>query len=89
MCCRSADALSTLAIEDAPCIHEHDRARLREAVAWMARLHAELETISERANLIREQLVDRRAEQTNRAMLVLASVTTIFMPLTLLRHAWA
>jgi len=77
------DALNTLSVEDQSWLHERDRVRLREAVSWMSRIHAELEAISERANLVREQLVDRRAEQMNRAMLVLAAVATIFMPLTL------
>ncbi len=48
----------------------------------MARFTEELDSIRERASLIRDQMVDRRAEQMNKSMLVLAVVTVVFAPLT-------
>ena len=37
--------------------------------------------------LVREQIIDDRAEQMNRTMLILAAVTVVFMPLTLITGA--
>ena len=62
---------------------QRDRSRLREAVGWMTRLAAEIANFTDRTALVHEQIMDRRAEQLNRALLILAAVTTIFMPLTL------
>ncbi|HQZ13001.1 MAG TPA: CorA family divalent cation transporter, partial [Devosia sp.] len=78
------DALTTLETSAAAWYTQRDRSRLREAVGWMNRLAAEVASFSERAALVHEQITDRRAEQLNRALLILAAVTTIFMPLTLI-----
>jgi len=78
------DVLNTLEIEDLSFLSQRDRARLREASARSARLGDELQALSERAVLVHEQILDARAEQTNRAMLVLAAVTVVFMPLTVI-----
>ena len=61
-----------------------DRVRLREAAARCARLGDELQSLSERAVLVHEQILDTRAEQMNKTMLVLTAVTVIFMPLTVI-----
>jgi zinc transporter len=78
------DVLNTLEIEDLSFFTARDRARLREASARTARLGDELQSLSERAVLVHEQILDTRAEQMNQTMLVLAAVTTVFMPLNLL-----
>ena len=78
------DALSTLAIEDLPWLKEHDRSKLREAVDRITRLAEELEAIRERASVVQDQLMERRADAMNRNMLVLAVVAAIFLPLGLL-----
>lgn len=78
------DVLNTLEIEDLSFFSNRDRVRLREAAARTARLSDELQALSERAVLVHEQLLDTRAEQMNQSMLVLAAVTTLFMPLTLI-----
>ena len=78
------DALSTLAIEDLPWISERDRSKLREATDRITRLAEELDAIRERAAVVQDQLVERRAEAMNRNMLVLAVVAAIFLPLGLL-----
>ena len=58
------------------------RARLREATARTTHLGDELQALAERAALVHEQILDARGEQMNRTMLVLASVTVIAMPMT-------
>ena len=37
--------------------------------------------------LVHEQIIDARAEQMNQTMLILAAVTVVFMPLTLITGA--
>lgn len=81
------DTLNTLEIEDLSFFSARDRLRLREASARSARLGDELQAMSERAVLVHEQIIDARAEQMNRTMLILAAVTVVFMPLTLITGA--
>ncbi|HEV7344235.1 MAG TPA: CorA family divalent cation transporter [Devosia sp.] len=81
------DVLNTLEIEDLSHFSARDRLRLREASSRSARLGDELQALSERAVLVHEQIIDARAEQMNRTMLILAAVTVVFMPLTLLTGA--
>lgn len=78
------DTLNTLEIEDLSFFSARDRMRLREASARSARLGDELQAMSERAVLVHEQIIDARSEQMNRTMLILAAVTVVFMPLTLI-----
>lgn len=78
------DVLTTLEIEDLSFFTARDRIRLREAAGRTARLGDELQALSERAVLVHEQILDIRAEQTNRAMLILAAVTAVLMPLTVI-----
>ena len=78
------DVLTTLELEDLSFFTTRDRVRLREAAARTARLGDELQTLSERAVLVHEQLLDTRAEQMNQNMLVLAAATVVFMPLTVI-----
>lgn len=78
------DALTTLEIEDLSFFTARDRVRLREAAARTARLGDEMQTLSERAVLVHEQLLDTRAEQMNRTMLLLAAATVVLMPLTVI-----
>lgn len=78
------DALTTLEIEDLSFFTTRDRVRLREAAARTARLGDEMQTLSERAVLVHEQVLDTRAEQMNRTMLLLAAATVVLMPLTVI-----
>ena len=78
------DVLTTLEIEDLSFLTNRDRVRLREAAARTARLGDELQTLSERAVLVHEQLLDTRAEQMNQTMLLLAAATVVLMPLTVI-----
>lgn len=78
------DVLNTLEIEDLSFFTPRDRVRLREAGGRTARLGDELQALSERAVLVHEQILDTRAEQLNRTLLVLAAVTVVLMPLTVI-----
>jgi len=77
------DALTTLEIEDMPWLGDRDRSRLREAADRVTRLGEELDAIRDRAAIIHDQIMDKRAETMNRAMLILAIVAAIFLPLGL------
>jgi zinc transporter len=77
------DALSTLEIEDFAWLTQRDRSRLREATERVTRLAEELEAIRDRAQVVRDQIVDIRAEAMNRQMLLLSVVAAIFLPLGL------
>lgn len=76
------DVLNTLEIEDLSFLSQRDRTRLKEASARNARLGDELQILAERAALVHEQVLDTRAEQMNRTMLVLTSATVVAMPMT-------
>jgi zinc transporter len=78
------DVLNTLEIEDLSFFSSRDRVRLREASQRSARLGDELQALSERAVLVHEQLLDTRAEQMNKTMLLLTAVTVILLPLTVI-----
>jgi zinc transporter len=78
------DVLNTLEIEDLSFLTPRDRARLREAAGRAGRLADELQSLSERAALVHEQILDTRSEQMNRTMMVLASVTVVAMPMTVI-----
>ena len=78
------DVLNTLEIEDLSFFTTRDRARLRESSARLERLGNELQVLSERAALVHEQIIDTRAEQMNKTMLLLTAVTVILMPLTVI-----
>jgi zinc transporter len=81
------DVLNTLEIEDLSFFTPRDRVRLREAAGRTARLGDELQALSERAVLVHEQILDTRAEHMNRTILILAAVTVVLMPLTVISGA--
>jgi zinc transporter len=78
------DVLNTLEIEDLSFFTARDRLRLREASARSGRLGDELQALSERAVLVHEQILDTRADQMNKIMLLLTAVTVILLPLTVI-----
>lgn len=78
------DALTTLEIEDLGWLEDRDRARLREAAERVTRLGEDLDAIRDRSQVVHDQMMDQRAEQMNRNMLVLSVVAAIFLPLGLL-----
>jgi len=78
------DALTTLLIEDLAWLKERDRSRLREASERVTRLGEDLDAIRDRAQVVHDQLMDKRAETMNKQMLVLSIVAALFLPLGLL-----
>ncbi len=78
------EALNHFSLEDDDWLGPRDRNRLRDAADRVTRFAEELDSVRERAAVIRDQMVDRRAEQMNQSMLVLAVVTVVFAPLTLI-----
>ncbi|MFK8252275.1 zinc transporter ZntB [Ancylobacter terrae] len=78
------EALNHFSLEDADWLGQRDRHRLREAADRVSRFAEELDSVRERAAVIYDQMVERRAEQMNRSMLILAVVTAVFAPLTLI-----
>ena len=77
------EALNHFSLEDAEWLSPRDRNRLREAGDRVTRFAEELDSVRDRAAVIYDQMVERRAEQMNRSMLILAVVTVVFAPLTL------
>ncbi|WP_051332667.1 zinc transporter ZntB [Cucumibacter marinus] len=77
------DALTTLQIEDVDWLNELDRSHIRDAADRVIRLAEELDAIRDRAELVHDQIMDKRAEQMNQRMLVLSIVAAIFLPLGL------
>ncbi|UFI06850.1 zinc transporter ZntB [Roseibium aggregatum] len=78
------DALTTFEIEDLPWLTDRDRSRIREAADRVTRLGEELDAIRDRAQVVHDQIIDKRSETLNRRMFVLSVVTAIFLPLGLL-----
>ena len=78
------DALSTFAIEDLDWLLPFARERVREATERVTRLAEALDAIRDRAEVVQDQIMDLRAEETNRQTLVLSVVAAIFLPLGLL-----
>lgn len=78
------DALTTLEIEDVDWLTDRDRGRIREAAERVTRLGEDLDSIRDRAQVVQDQIADRRSEDMNRNMLLLSVVAAIFLPLGLL-----
>ncbi|HUU96855.1 MAG TPA: zinc transporter ZntB [Phycisphaerae bacterium] len=78
------DALSTMQIEDLPWLTPTDRSRLREAADRVTRLGEELDAIRDRAEVIHDQIMDRRADLLGRRTLLLSIVAALFLPMSLL-----
>jgi zinc transporter len=77
------DALNTLSLQDLKWITQHDQLRIREAADQATRITEELEAIRERCVIVSEGLINRRAEEMNRNMMILSVVAAIFLPLGL------
>ena len=78
------EALTTLEIECLPWRRPADRARLREAAYRVLLWGEELDAVRDRAQVVHDQLIDQRADSLNRRMLLLAVVTVVFLPPSLL-----
>jgi zinc transporter len=78
------DALTTMEIEDVDWLSQRDRLRLREAAERVGRLGEDLDAIRDRAQVVHDQIMDRRAEALNSRMLIIAVISAIFLPLSLI-----
>ena len=78
------DALNTLSLQNVDFITDSDRLRIREAADQATRINEELDAIRERCAIVKDQLVDQRAEEMNRNMMLLSVVAAIFLPLGLI-----
>lgn len=78
------DALVTLEIEEADWLGTRDRHHVREAVEAVTRLSEELDAIRDRAQIVHDQIMDRRSETMNRQMLILSVIAGVFLPLGLI-----
>lgn len=78
------DALTTLLIEDFPWLTSADHTRLREATERITLLSEELDAIRDRAQVVHDQILDKRSETMNRQMFILSAVAAIFLPLGLI-----
>ena len=75
------EALSKLAANDDDILSSRIRIEIREILDMTTRLIEELDAARERATVISEQLMDKRAEEMNRNMMILSVVAAIFLPL--------
>lgn len=73
--------LSLSADQNAP-FDDRDRLDLRENADRVTRFVEELDAVRDRASVVNDQLVDKRAEEMNRNMLLLSVVAAIFLPLS-------
>lgn len=75
------EAYARFAANETGLLREHLQVAAREEADRLTRVVEELDITRERAGIIHDQLVDRRAEEMNRNMMVLSVVTAIFLPL--------
>lgn len=75
------EALARLYQEPHTLIAPDVRSALRETSDQITRLIEELDAVRDRSAILNDQLVDARAEEMNRAMLLLSVVAAIFLPL--------
>ncbi|MCR9130039.1 MAG: zinc transporter ZntB [Alphaproteobacteria bacterium] len=75
------EALARLYQEAHPLFDADARSSLRETADQITRLVEELDAVRDRSAILNDQLADARAEEMNRAMLLLSVVAAIFLPL--------
>jgi zinc transporter len=75
------EALARLYQEPHPLFDADTRGALRETADQITRLVEELDAVRDRSAILNDQLADARAEEMNRAMLLLSVVAAIFLPL--------
>lgn len=78
------DVLHNISADVTVPFDERPRLELRETADRVTRLVEELDAVRERASVINDQLVDMRAEDMNRNMMILSVVAAIFLPLSFL-----
>jgi len=78
------EVMSRLQQEPLPWLSPAHKLRLRETTDHLLRYLEDLDAARERIAVMQEELTNRLAEQLNRTMYIIALVTVIFLPLSLL-----
>lgn len=78
------DAINALSLSDVTLFDARTRMALRETSDAVTRMTEEIDAARERAMILHEQIMDQRAEEMNRNMLILATASTVFLPLNFL-----
>jgi len=78
------DAINALSSIDITLFDARTRMALRETSDAVTRMTEEIDAARERAMILHEQIMDQRAEEMNRNMLILATASTVFLPLNFL-----
>lgn len=75
------DAIIAMSMSDVPLFDNRTRLALRETADAVTRMTEEIDAARERAMILHEEIMDRRSEDMNRNMLILATATAVFLPL--------
>lgn len=78
------DAINALSLSDVTLFDPRCRISLRETSDAVTRMTEEIDAARERAMILHEQVMDQRSEAMNRNMLILATASTVFLPLNFL-----
>lgn len=78
------EVMSRLQQEPLSWLNQGHKLRLRETTDHLLRYLEDLDSARERIAVMQEELTNRLAEQLNRTMYIIALVTVIFLPLSLL-----
>ena len=76
------EALSQLMNANVAWLSNKDKMNLREIVDHVTRFIEDLDLLRERINLLNSQILEHRADQQNKNMLLLSIVAAIFLPLS-------
>jgi zinc transporter len=75
------DAINAMSLSDIHLFDARTRLALRETSDAVTRMTEDIDAARERAMILHEQIMDRRSEEMNRNMLILATATAVFLPL--------
>ncbi len=75
------DALTRLAMDEAPLFDHATKIELREIADLVTRQTESIDAARERAMVLQDQLTDQRAEEMNRNMMILSVAAAVFLPL--------
>jgi len=75
------DAISQLRMSDVSWLGDRDKRQLQEALNHVTRYVEDLDSIRERAQIVKDELANNLANKLNRNMYVLSVIAAIFLPL--------
>lgn len=75
------EALITLASDSENFFSQTEKQALREVLDSLARVTEDLEAARDRAQLVQDQIAERRGEEMNQRLFVLAIISAVFLPL--------